>query len=252
MLGHKLLQRLTEKYPDTYATVRQDLTEAPFCRVPFLQSDKIQRNMNVLATDSLRRTILDLKPDYILNCIGIVTQHKQHADPVSCIRVNSLLPHEIASIAAEYGGRVIHFSTDCVFDGKMGGYCEDDPPNATDVYGRSKALGELFCENTLTLRTSIIGRELRNYGSLLDWFLRHSGGRIKGYTRAIYSGVTTNEMANVVKLILERFPTLTGLFQVVADPISKYDLLREANYSDGALYAPSRSSPTMDLSSIEA
>jgi dTDP-4-dehydrorhamnose reductase len=225
MLGHKLLQKLGEKYSQTYATVRQDLSERPFRHVSFLQTQRICRNVDVLDIPSVRELVLQLQPDYILNCVGIIKEHKENAAPVPCIKINALLPHELVAMAAEYGGRVIHFSTDCVFDGKRGSYSEDDVPNAGDVYGRSKAMGELFYENALTLRTSIIGRELRTHASLLDWFLQQAGGRIKGFTRAIYSGVTTNQMANVVAMILEKFPTLSGLYQIVGDPISKYDLL---------------------------
>jgi len=225
MLGHKLLHKLGEKYPETYATVRQDLSEEPFRRVPFLQTNKVFAGIDALGGESLPGVIRRLKPDYILNCVGIIKQHKENAEPLPCIKINSLLPHELVAMATEYGGRVIHFSTDCVFDGQRGSYAEEDVPNAGDVYGRSKTLGELHYENALTLRTSIIGRELRAHASLLDWFLQQAGGRVKGFTRAIYSGVTTNQMARVVALILDRFPALSGLYQIVANPISKYDLL---------------------------
>lgn len=225
MLGHKLLQKLGRKYPQTYATVRGDMSERLFCQVPFLQTEKVCGNVDVLNAERLREVILRLEPDYILNCVGIIKQHKENAAPLPCIKINSLLPHELVAIASEYGGRVIHFSTDCVFDGKRGSYSEEDAPNATDTYGRSKAMGELFYEKALTLRTSIVGRELRSHASLLDWFLMQAGRRIKGFTRAIYSGVTTNQMADVIEMILERFPALNGLYQIVADPISKYDLL---------------------------
>jgi len=225
MLGHKLLQILSRKYPETYATVRQDMSRPPFNRVPFLQSEKVLPGIDVWEVEPLRRAVHRLQPDYILNCVGVIKQHKASAAAIPCIRINSLLPHEIAEIAADCGARVIHFSTDCVFDGKRGLYTEDDIPNATDLYGRSKAMGELFCENALTLRTSIIGRELQSHASLLDWFLAQAGGRTRGFTRAIYSGVTTNQMAHVLELIFDRFPLLSGLYQIVAEPVSKYELL---------------------------
>lgn len=225
MLGHKLLQILSRAYPETYATVRQDMSKPPCKQVPFLQSEKVFHGIDVWDIESLRRIARELRPDYILNCVGVIKQHKASAAAIPCIRINSLLPHEIAEIAAEYGGRVIHFSTDCVFDGTRGMYSEEDIPNATDLYGRSKAMGELFCDNALTLRTSIIGRELQSHASLLDWFLAQSGGQIRGFTKAIYSGVTTNQMAHVIELILQKFPTLTGLYQIVAEPVSKYELL---------------------------
>jgi len=226
MIGHKLFQLLGQAYPETYATVRQVISSPPFNRIPFLQSNKVITNIDVMNLDSLRGVILDLKPDYILNCVGIIKQHKVKVAMASpCIRINSLLPHELVEIASEYGGRVIHFSTDCVFDGKRGLYTEDDIPNARDIYGKSKAMGEVLYDNALTLRTSIIGRELINHLSLMDWFLMQTGSQIRGFTRAIYSGITTNQMAKVIELILKKFPTLNGLYQVVADPISKYELL---------------------------
>jgi len=225
MLGHKLFQQLIETFPLTYATIRRDISKRPFKRIPFLQSKNIFRDIDVTNHEVLEEVIFSLKPDYILNCIGIIKQHKENAEPIPCIKINSLLPHQLVEAALKYGGRVIHFSTDCVFDGKRGSYTEEDTPNAADIYGRSKAMGEIVYDNALTLRTSIIGRELISHLSLLDWFLRQKGTRIRGFTRAIYSGVTTNQIAQVVKLILLKHPALSGLYQVVAEPISKYNLL---------------------------
>jgi dTDP-4-dehydrorhamnose reductase len=120
---------------------------------------------------------------------------------------------------------VIHFSTDCVFSGSRGGYTEEDAPDATDLYGRSKFLGEVQAPNALTLRTSIIGRELAHHASLLDWFLGNQHGRVRGFRGAIYSGVTTNHLAELVERIVVHHADLTGLYQVASAPISKYDLL---------------------------
>ncbi|MGH9647425.1 MAG: sugar nucleotide-binding protein, partial [Bryobacteraceae bacterium] len=125
----------------------------------------------------------------------------------------------------EWGGRVIHFSTDCVFSGHRGEYREDDLPDAEDLYGRSKFLGEVAAPNALTLRTSIIGRELAEFRSLLEWFLAQRGKRVRGYQKALYSGVTTNYLAGLVARLIESHPGLHGLYQVAAHPISKYDLL---------------------------
>jgi dTDP-4-dehydrorhamnose reductase len=226
MLGHKLFQHLSRIYPDTYATVWEDIKETPFVNVPFLQTEKVYTGVDVTALEALTGLILDLKPDYIINCVGVIKQHKVKVALASpCIKLNSLLPHQLVEIGAKYGGRVIHFSTDCVFDGSRGSYTEEDLPNAIDLYGRSKAMGEVIYDNALTLRTSIIGRELVNHLSLLDWFLKQSGTPIRGFTKALYSGITTNQMVKVIELILKDFPTLNGLYQIVAEPISKYDLL---------------------------
>ena len=129
---------------------------------------------------------------------------------IPSITINSLLPHKLADMAQTWGGRVIHFSTDCVFSGKRGGYTEQDDSDAEDLYGKSKFLGEVAAANALTLRTSIIGRELVEHRSLLDWFLAQNHKTVKGFRRVIYSGVTTNQMAEVVADIIRNHPTLCG------------------------------------------
>lgn len=225
MLGHKLFHGLGHLYPETYATVRRSVSEEPFDRIPFFHSGNVIDGVDAENFSEVRRVIDELRPDYVLNCVGIIKHRKGALSPVPCITLNALLPHKLCEMTASYGGRVIHFSTDCVFDGWEGGYTEKDTPNAPDIYGRTKALGEVTSENGLTLRTSIIGRELVGHASLLDWFLAQDGQTIRGFTRAIYSGVTTTQMVNVVRMLLEQYPTLSGLYQVVADPISKYDLL---------------------------
>jgi len=164
-------------------------------------------------------------PEVIVNCVGIIKQRPEAHSAIPSILINSLFPHRLAEAADAWGGRVIHFSTDCVFSGRKGGYREGDPPDAEDLYGRSKLLGEIAGPNAITLRTSIIGRELTQHRSLLDWFLSQEGRKVRGFQRVIYSGITTNEMANVVTRIIADFPKLSGLFQVASDPISKYDLL---------------------------
>lgn len=174
---------------------------------------------------ALRGWLSSVRPAFIVNCAGIVKQRSEARDPVPSITVNSLLPHQLASAAAGWGGRVIHFSTDCVFSGDRGNYTETDLPDARDLYGRTKFLGEVASENALTLRTSIIGRELAGRLSLLEWFLSQRGRTIRGFKRVIYSGVTTNHMAALVADIIRAHPALTGLYQVAAAPISKYDLL---------------------------
>ena len=225
MLGHKLFQKLGAIYPETFCTVRKDISVAPFSNIPMFQSDKVIRNVDVADFSRLGEVVQEVKPDYILNCVGIIKQRKGSLSAVPCITLNALLPHKLAEFADAYGGRLIHFSTDCVFDGKRGMYSEEDEPNASDLYGKTKAMGEVQCENALTLRSSIIGRELTGHASLLDWFLAQKGKSAKGFTNAIYSGVTTNQMANIIQMIIEDHPVLNGLYQVVAEPINKFDLL---------------------------
>jgi dTDP-4-dehydrorhamnose reductase len=225
MLGHKMFQILRERFPDTVCTTREDVRKPPFDRVELLQGDDVIRGVDVMDFDRLQGTLKELRPDFIVNCVGIVKQREESRMAIPSIAINSLLPHKLAAFAGEWGGRVIHPSTDCVFDGKRGGYTEADDSSAEDLYGKSKFLGELHGDNGLTLRTSIIGRELVEHRSLLDWFLAQKGKTVRGFGRVIYSGVTTNQLAEVVAMVIRDFPALHGLYQVVADPISKHDLL---------------------------
>lgn len=225
MLGHKLFQRLRERFPGTICTTRNDVRQAPFDRVDLLHGDDVISGVDVIDVERLHEIIAPLRPDYIVNCVGLIKQRDESKSAIPSITVNSLLPHRLAAIVREWGGRVIHFSTDCVFSGKRGGYTEQDDADAIDLYGRSKFLGEVTTENALTLRTSIIGRELVEHKSLLDWFLSQNHKTVKGFKRVIYAGVTTNQMAEVVTDVIRRDPPLSGLYQVVSDPISKYDLL---------------------------
>lgn len=228
MLGHKLFQVLSASYPETYATVRMPVGSDTYHKIPLFQSSNLIRGIDVNDFSRLVKVIQDVRPDYVLNCVGVIKQRKEVLRPIECIMLNSLLPHKLAEVVDSYGGRLIHFSTDCVFDGEKGGYTETDRPNANDIYGKTKALGEVEENNALVLRTSIIGRELRKHKSLLDWFLLQKGKTIRGYTNAIYSGVTTNQMAKIIQMILEDYPNLSGLYQIVANPISKYELLNMA------------------------
>ncbi len=225
MLGHKLFQMLGEVYPETVGTISSDLAESPFDQVSFFQTDKIISNVSAMDFQGLENIIKSGSPDVVINCLRVATHGEETAPPIQSITVNSLLPHRLAEMAKEQGARLIHFSSDCVFDGKKGMYTEEDPPNATHDYGKTRSLGEVCADNTLVLRGSVIGRELKGSSSLLEWLFLQKGKEIKGFTRAIYSGLTSIETTNVVKLILEKTPQLTGLYNVASAPINKYDLL---------------------------
>jgi dTDP-4-dehydrorhamnose reductase len=233
MLGHKMYQTLLRRYPDTACTVFRSLSDPFYQRVSLYRQGRVIDGVDAMDFDALGETLGGIKPDFIVNCIGIVKQREEAAAAIPCITINSLLPHKLAESAAGWGGRVIHFSTDCVFSGERGMYTEEDRSDAADLYGKSKFLGEVATGNALTLRTSIIGRELGQFRSLLEWFLAQKGKSIKGFRRVIYSGVTTNYMAQLVGNLIADHPALSGLYQVVAPPISKYDLLcrlKEAYY----------------------
>jgi dTDP-4-dehydrorhamnose reductase len=241
MLGHKVLQTLSSHYSGTKCTVFGSLNEPFYRTIPLFTLKNTIEKVNAMEFQALRILLDKETPDFIINCIGIVKQRHEGNMAIPSITINSLLPHLLADWSAAWGGRLIHFSTDCVFSGKKGNYSEDDHSDADDLYGKSKFLGEVSqTANALTLRTSIIGRELSHFKSLLEWFLAQKGKKVKGFNRVIYSGVTTNHIAELVGKIIHDFPNLSGLYQVTARAITKYDLLsriREAYKLDVEIVA---------------
>jgi dTDP-4-dehydrorhamnose reductase len=229
MLGHKLMQVLGDGHEVT-GTARRQLAPTlaellPLARVaaPVCAED----------AEALVQVLARVKPQIVINCIGVIKQSAFAKDPETTIRVNALFPHVLARLCREAGARMIHISTDCVFSGLTGNYRETDVADAADVYGRSKLLGEVTGEGALTLRTSIIGRELKGRHGLLEWFLSNRGGAVKGYRGAIYSGLTTIELARVIGRVLVEKPNLSGLWQVASAPIDKYELLKKLNAAYG-------------------
>lgn len=181
--------------------------------------------IDVEKQDDLVRIMNQIRPDVVVNCAGL-TKHKPEAEnPLNAVPINTLLPHRLAGLCQLVGARMIHVSTDCVFSGAKGGYTETDFADARDVYGKSKALGEVDYAHTITLRTSTIGHELQSNYGLLDWFLSQAG-QCPGYTRAVFSGLPTVIFAQVVRDVVIPHPELSGLYHVAAKPIAKYDLLQ--------------------------
>jgi dTDP-4-dehydrorhamnose reductase len=225
MLGHKMFQMLNERFDGVFCTVREDVRKAPFDRVELFQGDNVIPGVDVADFLALEAVLSAFHPEVIVNCVGVIKQRAEAVSPIPSITINSLLPHKLAQMATHWGGRVIHFSTDCVFNGRRGEYTEQDHSDAEDLYGKTKFLGELAGANALTLRTSIIGRELTEHRSLLDWFLAQNHKTVRGYRKVIYSGVTTNFLAELVAFIILEHPELNGLYQVASEPTSKYDLL---------------------------
>ncbi|KJC42508.1 dTDP-4-dehydrorhamnose reductase [Bradyrhizobium sp. LTSP885] len=182
-------------------------------------------DVDVENVDALSTVLADVKPDVVINCVGLVKQLSEAKDPLATLPVNAVLPHRLARLCRLADARLVHISTDCVFDGAKGNYSEQDQPNAVDLYGRSKLLGEVDCENAVTLRTSIIGHELNSAHGLIGWFMSQSGS-IKGFTKAIFSGLPTAELMRVIRDFVLTDHSLRGLYHVSAAPISKYELLR--------------------------
>jgi dTDP-4-dehydrorhamnose reductase len=183
-------------------------------------------NVDVLDQDSLVSVLARVKPDVVINCVGLIKQLADAKDPLSALPINAMLPHRIAKLCALSGSRLIHISTDCVFSGRKGMYTEEDISDAEDLYGKSKYIGELHAQlNAVTLRTSIIGHELGSQYSLVDWFLSQNG-TVKGYEKAIFSGLPTVELARVIRDYVIPNPELHGLYHVSVAPIDKLSLLK--------------------------
>ena len=187
--------------------------------------DRVVAGVDVENPDSLARLFAEVRPQTVINCIGLVKQLAEADDPLQAIPINALLPHRLARLCGLVGARLVHVSTDCVFDGRRGLYKEDDPADAQDLYGRSKHLGEVDYPHAVTLRTSIIGHELGSAHGLVGWFLSQTSP-VRGFTRAVFSGLPTVELARVICEHVLPHPELRGLYHVSAAPINKYDLLR--------------------------
>jgi dTDP-4-dehydrorhamnose reductase len=224
MLGHTLL-RYFSSFPeyDVRATARSlGGLEKHFPKnlLGRFRTDSMDANH----FDSIIRALASVQPDIVINCIGIIKQLPLAKDPLTALTINALLPHRISLISRAASARMIHISTDCVFDGRKGMYSEKDPSNAEDLYGRTKFLGEVGYSHCVTLRTSIIGHELKGGYGLVEWFLAQVG-KVRGFRKAIYSGFPTIELARIIRDYVLPNSELAGVYHVSAEPISKYDLL---------------------------
>ncbi|TNF91514.1 MAG: SDR family oxidoreductase [Gammaproteobacteria bacterium] len=222
MLGHQLLDYYQEKY-DVKVTLRRDLSD-------YQQYNRFDRSntypgIDVRSQSGLIEVFSDFQPQVVINAVGIVKQRSDSKEAIPSIEINALLPHRLALLCEMQSVRLVHLSTDCVFSGHKGSYVESDYPDAKDLYGRTKLLGEVEGPGAITLRTSIIGLELARKKSLIEWFLSQKG-TIKGYSNAIYSGFTTLEMAKIIEHVVLNKPDMSGVWHVASSPISKYELLR--------------------------
>ncbi|MEP7147990.1 MAG: SDR family oxidoreductase [Acidobacteriota bacterium] len=224
MLGHKLIQTLGPTH-EVFGTARGSVKQLE----PSVASGRLLAEVSVEDPESIRRAVETVKPEVVINAIGIIKQLPDSKNVITTLTVNSIFPHRLAELGKEFGFRLITVSTDCVFSGSRGNYSERDIPDAVDLYGKSKNLGEVVEDNCLTLRTSIIGHEIGSAHSLVDWFLSNRGGNVKGYAGAIYSGFPTVAFAGIIDNLIRDYPELSGLYHVSSDPISKYDLLNLIN-----------------------
>ena len=222
MLGNAVYRLLSEKSGlEVRGTVRSTAAMRNFRSE---LAGNLICGVDVEQSDALIGLLERERPTVVINCVGLVKQLADAENPLNAVPINTLLPHRLAKICALLGARLVHVSTDCVFSGAKGGYTEDDLPDAVDLYGRSKQLGEVAYPNSVTLRTSIIGHELQSSHGLINWFLQQET-RCKGYTNAIFSGLPTVVLARVIRDYVLCNPSLQGIYHVAAMPISKFALL---------------------------
>lgn len=224
MLGHKLIEHLSPDY-QVFGTFRSSRS-FPERHRGFTRIDGITAQ----DFDGLVRIFGQVRPDVVVNCIGLIKQ--LHPERRELVEINSYFPHRLLELCTASRARLIHLSTDCIFSGERGNYSEDCRPDPVDDYGRSKLLGEVE-SGGLTLRTSIVGPELETAQGLFGWFYSQRGKTVKGFRRAIYSGLTTREASRVIAMVIAHHHGLEGVWQVSSQPISKFDLLTKLNETAG-------------------
>jgi dTDP-4-dehydrorhamnose reductase len=223
MLGNAVLRVFAQG--DDYSVVGSARSASVLRLLPPELCERVICGVDVENSDSLVRLFTFARPDVVINCIGLIKQLPGADDPLAAISINALLPHRLARLCDVAGARLIHLSTDCVFAGTRGMYGEQDMPDALDLYGQSKYLGEVDYPHAITLRTSIIGHELNSANGLVGWFLAQQGP-VKGFTRAIFSGLPALELARVMRDFVVPNLELRGLYHVSAEPINKFELLK--------------------------
>ncbi len=227
MIGHRVWWACSEnKNLETVGVTRKFISNEPI--LSFMAGHKIYDGVDVNNFGKLTTILDNEKPDWIINAIGVTIRKKEIENIDYALQINSFLPRRLEKWGQRNNCKLIHFSTDCVFSGSEGGYDETSNPTASDIYGKTKFFGEVTDSNSITMRFSCIGRELFAHTELLEWFLSQNGKGIKGFTKAMYSGVTTITIAREVINILTNHKSLSGLYQLSSHPISKYDLLQLA------------------------
>ena len=221
MLGHQLLKYLGPRH-DVRVTLRQDI-EA-YASYKLFDNTNAYAGIDVRSLERITEVLADFQPQALINAVGIVKQRTSAKESIPSLEINALLPHRLSILCRVVGARLIHLSTDCIFSGKKGNYLETDASDAEDLYGKTKFLGEVHDDHCLTLRTSIIGRELARHKSLLEWFLAQTG-EVKGFSNAIFTGFTTIEMGRIIEDMLLNHAEASGVYHVSSDPINKYELL---------------------------
>jgi dTDP-4-dehydrorhamnose reductase len=225
MIGHKMYQLISKIYIDTWVTLRNNLSTYSFSQL--YNSEKVVDNINLANFENLNYILFKIKPDIIINACGITIRRGIETLKSNSIILNSALPHFLNEWVTSNNKRLIHFSTDCVFTGSKGNYLDNDKKDAFDLYGLTKSMGEVIdSKYAITLRGSMIGNELENKTELFEWFLKQRNIIIKGFSKVIYSGITTTKMAEIVIKLIDQYPSLSGIYNISSKPISKFELLK--------------------------
>lgn len=222
MLGHKLIQEFSADF-DVSFTIRSRKKDVE--KLDFVNKAEVFESIDVEDILRVEQVINKARPGVVINAVGIIKQLPESKNDLLSLNINSIFPRRLAQLSEKYDFRLINISTDCVFSGEKGNYSENDFADAEDLYGKSKLLGETSGKNSLTIRTSIIGRELFTNHSLLEWFLFNQKNTVKGFTKAVFSGFPTLILSEIIKEIITNYPKLEGLYHISSQPISKYDLL---------------------------
>lgn len=251
MIGHKMAQVLSNFNYEIVISIREqrELTKQCF-------SSQIKVFFNDFLKENVQTFLDRVNPDVIINAIGITIRRGVNDHVSDAIYINAYFPHQLANWAGIHNKRLIHFSTDCVFSGSEGSYSEDATPNALDYYGKTKGLGEVFSKNSLTLRSSMIGPELFNKTELFEWVINNKEKEINGFSRVMYSGVTTVYTANLIADLIENYNNVSGIYNIASNPISKFELLHliNDNFDLGLVINKDQniiSNKTLDTSKIE-
>ena len=221
MLGHQLFKSLSSRH-DVRVTLRQRLSA--YKNFNLFSAENAYEGIEVGSVDRLIDVLGEFQPEAVVNAVGIVKQRSTAKESIPSLEINSLFPHRLSGLCRALSIRMVHMSTDCVFSGSRGNYQETDGSDAEDLYGRTKYLGEVYDSHCVTLRTSVIGRELSRSQGLLEWFLSQRGS-VQGFKNALFNGFTTLELSRIIEKILMEYPEKGGLYHVSSDPISKFDLL---------------------------
>ena len=227
MLGHMLVRVLSPHHRVVGTTSSQYNAGSPLAKL--LDRDSWISGIDVRSFNRIDQLVRETQPDVVINCVGVIKQKMESSSITDAITINSLFPHHLANLCQSHNCRLIHFSTDCVFEGTSGIKRASDTPNATDLYGTTKRLGEIAFGDSITIRSSIVGAQIVGNESLFQWAISQKGKSIKGFTGALYSGLTTMTMAKVILEIVDNFPQLSGVQQIASEAITKHDLLCKLN-----------------------